>query len=76
LAAYFTHFNLQPAHKILTLRTALNLFYKIKNFKSAAVLGQRLLELGPSLEVAQKVKKKKLFKNFFFKIKFLFRREK
>jgi coatomer protein complex subunit alpha (xenin) len=57
LAVYFTHFNLQPIHKILTLRTALNLFYKIKNFKSGAVLGQRLLELGPNPDVAQKTRK-------------------
>jgi coatomer protein complex subunit alpha (xenin) len=56
LAAYFSHCNLQPIHKILTLRTALNLFYKLKNFKTAAVFAQRLLELGPSPDVAQQVK--------------------
>ena len=55
LAAYFTHCNLQPIHKILTLRTALNLFYKLKNFKSASVFAQRLLELGPNADVAQQV---------------------
>jgi coatomer protein complex subunit alpha (xenin) len=55
LAAYFSHCNLQPIHKILTLRTALNLFYKLKNFKTAAVFAQRLLELGPSPDVAQQV---------------------
>ena len=29
MAAYFTHCDLQPVHLILTLRTALNLFYKV-----------------------------------------------
>ena len=57
LAAYFSHCNLQPIHKILTLRTALNLFYKLKNFKTAAVFAQRLLELGPSPDVAQQTRR-------------------
>lgn len=55
LAAYFSHCNLQPIHKILTLRTALNLFFKLKNYKSASIFAQRLLELGPNPEVAQQV---------------------
>ena len=29
MAAYFTHCDLQPVHLILTLRTALNLFYRV-----------------------------------------------
>ncbi len=29
MAAYFTHSALQPVHLVLTLRTALNLFYKV-----------------------------------------------
>ena len=29
MAAYFTHCNLQPVHQILTLRTAVNLFFKV-----------------------------------------------
>ena len=29
MAAYFTHCELQSVHSILTLRTALNLFYKV-----------------------------------------------
>ena len=29
MAAYFTHCNLQPVHLILTLRTALNLCFKV-----------------------------------------------
>lgn len=57
LAAYFTHCNLQPIHRILTLRTALNSFFKLKNFKTAAVFAQRLLELGPSQDVAQQTRR-------------------
>lgn len=55
MAAYFTHSNLQPVHMILVLRTALNLFFKLKNFKTAATFARRLLELGPKPEVSQQV---------------------
>ena len=55
MAAYFTHCNLQPVHLILTLRTALNLCFKLKNFKTAASFARRLLELGPKPDVAQQV---------------------
>ncbi len=51
MAAYFTHCNLQPVHQILTLRTACNLFFKLKNFKTAGSFARRLLELGPKPEV-------------------------
>uniref|UniRef100_A0A8C8UAB5 Coatomer subunit alpha n=1 Tax=Peromyscus maniculatus bairdii TaxID=230844 RepID=A0A8C8UAB5_PERMB len=57
MAAYFTHSNLQPVHMILVLWTALNLFFKLKNFKTAATFAQRLLELGPKPEVAQQTSK-------------------
>ena len=57
LAAYFTHCNLQPIHQILTLRTACNLFFKIKNFKTSGSFARRLLELGPKPEVAQQTRK-------------------
>lgn len=57
VAAYFTHCSLLPVHQILTLRTALNLFYKLKNFKTATSFARRLLELGPQQEVAQQVRK-------------------
>lgn len=57
LSAYFTHCNLQPIHEILTLRTAVNLFFKIKNYKTAASFARRLLELGPRPEVAQQARK-------------------
>lgn len=42
---------------VLVLRTALNLFFKLKNFKTAASFARRLLELGPKPEVAQQVTK-------------------
>lgn len=57
MAAYFTHCNMQPIHMILTLRTALNLFFKLKNFKMAASFARRLLELGPKPEIAQQTRK-------------------
>lgn len=57
LAAYFTHCNLQSVHQILTLRTALNLFFKIKNYKTAASFAKKLLELGPRAEIAQQCRK-------------------
>ncbi|KAK3106032.1 hypothetical protein FSP39_011311 [Pinctada imbricata] len=57
MAAYFTHCNLQPIHMILTLRTALNLFFKLKNFKTAASFARRLLELGPKPDVAAQTRK-------------------
>ena len=31
MAAYFTHCNLQPVHLVLTLRTALNLAFKVRS---------------------------------------------
>ncbi|KAF7993085.1 hypothetical protein HCN44_005866 [Aphidius gifuensis] len=57
MAAYFTHCNLQPVHQILTLRTAVNMFYKLQNFKTAGAFARRLLELGPRPEVALQVRK-------------------
>uniref|UniRef100_A0AAX7VIS8 Coatomer subunit alpha n=1 Tax=Astatotilapia calliptera TaxID=8154 RepID=A0AAX7VIS8_ASTCA len=57
MAAYFTHCNLQPVHMVLVLRTALNLFFKLRNFKTAAGFARRLLELGPKPDVAQQTRK-------------------
>lgn len=57
MAAYFTHCKLQPLHQILTLRTALNLFFKLKNFRTSASFARRLLELGPKAEVAAQTRK-------------------
>lgn len=55
LAAYFTHVQLQPVHKIMTLKSALNQAFKLKNYKTAASFAKRLLELGPTPDVAQQV---------------------
>lgn len=57
MAAYFTHCEIQPIHLILTLRTALNLFYRLKNFKTASSFARRLLELGPRPDVATQTRK-------------------
>ncbi|XP_027194065.1 coatomer subunit alpha [Dermatophagoides pteronyssinus] len=57
MAAYFTHVHLQPVHQILTLRTALNLFFKLKNFQTASSFAKRLLELGPKADVAAQTRK-------------------
>lgn len=57
MAAYFTHCRLQPTHQILTLRTALNLFFKLKNYKTAGSFARRLLELGPKADVAAQTRK-------------------
>lgn len=57
MAAYFTHCNLQPVHEILTLRTALNMFFKLRNYKTAASFAKRLMEFGPGPDVMQQVRK-------------------
>lgn len=57
LSAYFTHCELQPVHEILTLRSAVNLFFKMKNYKTAASFARRLLELGPRPDVSQQARK-------------------
>ncbi|XP_017770594.1 PREDICTED: coatomer subunit alpha [Nicrophorus vespilloides] len=57
MAAYFTHCQLQPIHQILTLRTALNMFFKLKNYRTASSFAKRLLDLGPRQEVAQQARK-------------------
>ncbi len=51
LAAYFTHAKLQPGHVILSLRSAMILFYKLKNFSTAATFCRRLLELNAPQKV-------------------------
>jgi|AntAceMinimDraft_5_1070358.scaffolds.fasta_scaffold17953_2 coatomer protein complex subunit alpha (xenin) len=56
LAAYFTHSNLQPIHLSLSLRSAMSLFFKLKNFNTAAGFCRRLLELNPPIKVAQQAK--------------------
>eukprot|EP00035_Acanthoeca_spectabilis_P020209 m.431665 g.431665 ORF g.431665 m.431665 type:complete len:1324 (+) comp17334_c0_seq1:16-3987(+) len=57
LAAYFTHFDLDPVHLMLTLKSAQNYAFKLKNFNDAGSFSRRLLELGPKPELAQKCRK-------------------
>lgn len=45
LSAYFTHCNMQPAHLLLALRSAMGTAFKHKNFIAAASFARRLLEL-------------------------------
>lgn len=47
LAAYFTHCSLQRIHLILSLRSAMTFFFKLKNFNTCATFCRRLLELQP-----------------------------
>lgn len=56
LAAYFSHANLQPAHQQLTLRSAMNIFYKLKNYAGAYGFARRLLALAPRQDVSIKTK--------------------
>jgi len=57
LAAYFTHCNLQPAHTMLSLKSAMTLAYKAKVFLAAASFARRLLELNPKPEIATQARK-------------------
>ncbi|KAK6042602.1 hypothetical protein COOONC_19893, partial [Cooperia oncophora] len=57
MLAYFTHCELQPVHRILTLRTAINAFFKLKQMRTCASMCKRLLELGPKPDVAAQVRK-------------------
>lgn len=51
LAAYFTHAKLQPVHQCLSLRSAMFIFFKMKNFATTATFCRRLLELNPPAKV-------------------------
>ncbi|VDD80775.1 unnamed protein product [Mesocestoides corti] len=57
MACYFTHMKLELPHLVLTLRTAVNLLFKLKNFRAAALMARRLLDLAPSPEVAEQTRK-------------------
>jgi Coatomer (COPI) alpha subunit C-terminus len=54
LAAYFTHANMQPVHLALSLRSAMSIFFKLKNFNTCASFCRRLLELNPGQKVRSK----------------------
>ena len=51
LAAYFTHCKLENVHLMLGLRSAMGVFFKLKNFASCATFCRRLIELNPSPKV-------------------------
>ena len=51
LAAYFTHCNLQRLHMVLALRSAMSIFFKLKNFNTCATFCRRMLELQPDEKV-------------------------
>ncbi|EMG49846.1 COP1 Coatomer subunit alpha [Candida maltosa Xu316] len=58
LAAYFTRVNLQPVHKLNALQVAMTQSFKHKNYASAAVFAEELLEIsnsGPRADNARKV---------------------
>jgi len=46
LAAYFTHTKLQPAHLVLSLRSAMNASFKLKCYATSATFCRRMLELS------------------------------
>ncbi|KAL4423494.1 hypothetical protein ABPG77_003627 [Micractinium sp. CCAP 211/92] len=52
LAAYFTHCNLQRVHLALSLRSAMSIFFKIKNYNTCSTFCRRLLELQPDEKMA------------------------
>ena len=51
LAAYFTHAKLEPYHTALALRSAMNIFAKLKNYNSCAAFCRRMLELNSTQKV-------------------------
>lgn len=57
LAAFFTHFKLQTTHLILALGQAMTQAFKVKNFKTAANLARRVLDLDPPQDRAEKARK-------------------
>lgn len=56
LAAYFTHAKLQPVHQALSLRSAMTIFFKMKNLATCAIFCQRLLELNPGQKMSQQAR--------------------
>jgi len=57
LAAYFTHCNLQPAHIMLSLKSAMGVAFKLKLLTSAGAFARRLLELNPRPEFSTQARK-------------------
>ena len=56
LAAYFTHCQLQPAHLQIALRSAMGVFTKAGNARSAAKFARKLLDLNPDPKVVSLVR--------------------
>jgi coatomer subunit alpha len=57
LAAYFTVCTMQPAHLMLSLRSAMINSFKIRNFSHANHFAMRLLDLQPPAPIAQQAQK-------------------
>jgi coatomer protein complex subunit alpha (xenin) len=57
LSVYFTHCGLQPAHLVLSLRSAMANTFKNKCYRTTASLIRRLLELGPSAQFIEQARK-------------------
>merc|ERR1719433_888175 len=57
LTCLFTHFELQPSHKVLGLRDAIQPLWKLQNFKTCAVLLRKLFELGISTRLPEQAEK-------------------
>ena len=55
LSSYFTNCKLQSVHLQLSLRSAMILNFKHKNFQTCAIFARRLLELDPAPQTAQQV---------------------
>jgi coatomer protein complex subunit alpha (xenin) len=55
LACYFTHCQLQSVHLVFALKTAMIQAFKLRNFGTAKVLAERLLEQGPPAQFADSV---------------------
>ncbi|KAK9804455.1 hypothetical protein WJX73_003595 [Symbiochloris irregularis] len=52
LAAYMTHAQLSPLHTALALRSAMSLFFKLKNLATCAIFCRRLIELNTAPKIA------------------------
>jgi len=57
LAAYFTHCNIENVHLILSLRSAINVCLKLKNYETAHSFTNRLLDLNPRQDIMKWSKK-------------------
>lgn len=56
LAAYFTHCQLQPPHLQIALRSAIQVFTKAGNARTAAKFARKLLDLNPDPKIVSLVR--------------------